>query len=256
VEIVTIPVRKDNYIFLLVDRQKSQVAVVDPSLGEPVLAWLAAANLPLVAIFNTHHHHDHVGGNEKLLQHFPAAVVYASNADRGRIPCQQVYLQDGDRVDFAGRSATVFFVPGHTIGHIAYYFPPVNSEIGELFCGDTIFGGGCGRLFEGTPAQMLASIDRLRQLPPTTRLWCAHEYTLNNLQFALTIEPANIALQQRYDQARLDRAMSVATIPSSIGLEQQTNPFLRWDQTIVSATVQSTNPVQTFARLRSRKEHF
>jgi hydroxyacylglutathione hydrolase len=256
VEIVTIPARQNNYIFLLVDRHLAQVAVVDPAVGESVLNWLATNNLSVVAIFNTHHHHDHVGGNLEILKYFPKAVVYASAADRGRIPGQQIYLKDGDQVSFAGRSAQVFFVPGHTSGHIAYYFPPVNNEIGELFCGDTIFGGGCGRLFEGTPAQMLAAIDRLRQLPAATRLWCAHEYTLDNLRFALTIEPHNKLLQQRYQQTILDRASSIATIPSSIGLEQQTNPFLRWDQPVVSAAVQSNNPIQTFARLRGRKEQF
>jgi hydroxyacylglutathione hydrolase len=150
------------------------------------------------------------------------------------------------------------------LGHIAYYFPTVDNKSGELFCGDTIFGGGCGRLFEGTPAQMLQSIDRLRQLPANTRMWCSHEYTLNNLRFALTIEPCNMDLQNRYAQAKLDsfdcaegdRAISKPTIPSTIGLEQQTNPFLRWDVPAVSAAVNSHNFVETFARLRGRKEQF
>jgi hydroxyacylglutathione hydrolase len=263
-EIVTIPILKDNYAFVLVDRLRQQATVFDPGESAPVIAWLSKNGLELVNIWITHHHRDHIGGIADLRQRFPAAVVSGGAKDRGRIPQQQIYLNDGDRVTFANQTAQIFFIPGHTLGHIAYYFPPSDHQPGEIFCGDTIFGGGCGRLFEGTPAQMLESIDRIRQLPATTRLWCSHEYTLNNLRFALTIEPHNMDLQNRYHQVKVDsfatcdgnRANSRPTIPSTIGLEQQTNPFLRWDVPAVSAAVASNNFVETFARLRGRKEQF
>jgi hydroxyacylglutathione hydrolase len=255
-EIFTIPILKDNYAFILVDRPRQQATVFDPGASAPVLAWLRQNNLELINIWITHHHRDHIEGISELLRQFPAVVVSAGANDRGRIPHQNIYLQAGDRVIFADRTAQIFFVPGHTLGHIAYYFPPTDNQPGELFCGDTIFGGGCGRLFEGTPAQMLDSIERLRQLPSSTRIWCSHEYTLKNLQFALTVEPHNIDLQNRYHQAGIDRAKSQPTIPSTIGLEQQTNPFLRWDIPAVGSAVASSNFIETFARLRKRKEQF
>ncbi len=263
-EIVTIPILKDNYAFVLVDQSRHEATVFDPGDSAPVIAWLAKNDLELVNIWITHHHRDHIGGIEDLLRRFPSAIVSGGANDRGRIPKQHKYLNEGDRVTFADRTAQVFFIPGHTLGHIAYYFPPTENNPGELFCGDTIFGGGCGRLFEGTPAQMLESIDRLRQLPDATRMWCSHEYTLNNLRFALTIEPCNIDLQNRYHKAGIDscacakgdQANSKPTIPSTIGLERQTNPFLRWDIPAVRLAVTSNNSVETFARLRGRKEQF
>jgi hydroxyacylglutathione hydrolase len=253
-QILCLPVLTDNYIFVLIDAVSRTAAVIDPALSAPVLAVLDQEKVELVAIFNTHHHGDHIGGNLGLIARFPQAIVYGGAEDRGRIPRQQVYLQDGDRVTFADRSALVFFVPGHTKAHIAYYFPAVDDNPGELFCGDTIFGGGCGRLFEGTPAQMLKSIDRLRQLPVDTRLWCAHEYTRNNLQFALTIEPENTDLQQRIQNIKKNKLIS--TIPSTIGLEQKTNPFLRWQQPAIQLALHSTDPIQTFTKLRISKDWF
>jgi hydroxyacylglutathione hydrolase len=263
-EIVTIPILKDNYAFVLVDRSRQQATVFDPGESVPIIDWLVESNLELVNIWITHHHRDHIGGIEDLLRRYPRAIVSGGANDRGRIPKQNVYLNEGDRVTFANQTAQIFFVPGHTLGHIAYYFPSIDNQPGELFCGDTIFGGGCGRLFEGTPAQMLESIDRLRQLPASTRMWCSHEYTLNNLRFALTIEPCNIDLQNRYHQAGIDSSACASgdrsnfqpTIPSTIGLERQTNPFLRWDVPAVSLAVASNNFVETFARLRGRKEQF
>ncbi len=255
-EIVTVPILKDNYAFVLVDRSRQQATVFDPGESSLITAWLVNNNLELANIWITHHHRDHIGGIPGLLQRFPKAIVSGGANDRGRIPSQHIYLNEGDRVTFADQTAQIFFIPGHTLGHIAYYFPAVENKPGELFCGDTIFGGGCGRLFEGTPAQMLKSIDRLRQLPDTTRMWCSHEYTLNNLRFALTIEPCNIDLQNRYHRAEVDRTNSQPTIPSTIGLEKQTNPFLRWDVPAVGLAVTSNNSVETFARLRGRKEQF
>lgn len=252
-----LPALSDNYVFLLHDPQRRIAAVVDPAEAAPVLAQLQTLSAQLVAIFNTHHHGDHVGGNARLLHHFPEAIVHGGAVDQGRIPGQQVFLQEGDRVQFGDRTAEVFFVPGHTRAHIAYYFAPHPSEeTGELFCGDTIFAGGCGRLFEGTPRQMVDSLSKLRSLPDRTRVWCAHEYTLKNLQFALTVDPDNSQLQQRYQRVTEMRQRSESTVPSVLGEEKQTNPFLRWDQPTLQARVKSTDPIQTFARLRGMKDQF
>jgi hydroxyacylglutathione hydrolase len=258
-QIYRIPVLRDNYIFVLHNQEQNIAAVVDPALAEPVLEKLKSLNAELVAIFNTHHHSDHIGGNSTLIKQFSKAIVYGGAEDHGRIPHQTVFLRGGDRINFGDREAEVFFVPGHTYAHIAYYFPAIAQDIeqtGELFCGDTIFGGGCGRLFEGTPAQMLASIDQLRQLPDHTRLWCAHEYTLSNLKFALTIEPENIDLQARWESASAIRARGEATIPSTIGLEKRTNPFLRWDVAAVQRSMGINIPDRVFARLRGKKDIF
>lgn len=247
----------DNYIFLLHDSATQTAGVVDPAEAEPVLSKLKELGAELVAIFNTHHHGDHVGGNACLLKHFPKAVVYGGSEDQGRIPGQQAFLQEGDRVEFAGRTAEVLFVPGHTRAHIAYYFPPANSnQVGELFCGDTLFAGGCGRLFEGTPQQMVNSLSKIRALPDQTHIWCAHEYTLKNLQFAMTVDSHNLNLQNRFAQVKAARQQQEATVPSILGVEKQTNPFLRWDQPALQSAVKSQDPVQTFARIRGMKDRF
>ncbi|MFS8796270.1 hydroxyacylglutathione hydrolase [Synechococcus sp. R70.1] len=250
--ILQLPALRDNYIYLLYDPETATAAVVDPAVAEPVLDKLAELGAEVVAIFNTHHHHDHVGGNRQLLERYPRAAVYGSQADRGRIPGQTVELRAGETVEFAGRQATVLFVPGHTRGHVAYYFP----ESGDLFCGDTLFAGGCGRLFEGTPEQMVGSLDQLRQLPEATRVWCAHEYTLNNLRFALTVDGDNPDLQARYQQVAALRQAGSPTVPSTIGEERRTNPFLRWDQPALQAATGVQDPVQVFARLRGMKDQF
>lgn len=247
----------DNYIFVLHDAATGTAAVVDPAEPEPVLAQLDALGATLTAIFNTHHHGDHVGANGTLLQRWPQAVVYGGAEDRGRIPGQQVFLRQGDRVSFGDRPGEVFFVPGHTRAHIAYYFPPGKTETwGDLFCGDTLFAGGCGRLFEGTPAQMMQSLQQLRSLPDTTRIWCAHEYTLSNLKFALTVDPDNKALGDRWIQAQAARQRDQPTIPSDLGLEKATNPFLRWDHPALQKLVPSPDPIQSFTHLRSLKDRF
>ena len=255
--VIRIPVLNDNYIFLLYDRTSNIVAVVDPAVAKPILAKIKELNATLVAIFNTHHHSDHVGGNKELLQHFPEAVVYGGKEDRGRIPQQKYFLEEGDTVEFARRKAQVYFIPGHTKAHIAYYFPPVEGETwGELFCGDTIFAGGCGRLFEGTPAQMVNSIEKLRGLPDTTRIWCAHEYTLNNLKFAITVDGDNQKLQKRLQQVILDREKDIPTVPTTMAIEKETNPFLRWDDTQIKSAMALEEPARVFGRLRGMKDNF
>lgn len=256
-EIKRIPALADNYIFVLYDPLQKTAAVVDPAIADPVLDYLATINAQLIAIFNTHHHGDHVGGNNKLIKHFPDLCVYGGAEDKGRIPHQQIFLKEGDTVEFASKTGQVFFVPGHTSGHIAYYFPPATpAETGELFCGDTIFAGGCGRLFEGTPAQMVDSIGKLRQLPDNTRVWCAHEYTLNNLKFALSVDRDNLNLHNRYQSVRQARSQGIATVPSLLGVEKQTNPFLRWDNAALQTTAKMKEPAGVFGRIRGMKDQF
>ncbi|BAY07379.1 hydroxyacylglutathione hydrolase [Calothrix sp. NIES-2098] len=256
-QVIRLNALSDNYIFLLYDRTQNTAAVIDPAEAEPVLKQLAQLKAELVAIFNTHHHHDHVGGNQQLIQQFPEVTVYGGAEDRGRIPGQQVFLEDGSRVQFGGRVGEVIFVPGHTRAHIAYYFPSeIAEEPGELFCGDTLFAGGCGRLFEGTPTQMVNSLTKLRSLPDNTRVWCAHEYTLKNLQFALTVDGENGDLQKRFDEVKAYRSRNEATVPSLLGVEKLTNPFLRWEQPSLQSAAKSNDPVQTFARIRGMKDRF
>ena len=255
--IIRIPVLSDNYIFLLHDPNLNIVAVVDPAVAKPVLAKINELGAQLVAIFNTHHHSDHIGGNRELLQHFPEAVVYGGKKDQGRIPQQKFFLEEGDVVEFAGRKADVYFVPGHTKAHIAYYFPPVEDSLeGELFCGDTLFAGGCGRLFEGTPTQMVNSLSKLRKLPDSTRVWCAHEYTLKNLKFALTVDGENKELQKRFHQVTLEREKYIPTVPTTIKIEKLTNPFLRWDSASIKSSMALDEPARVFARLRGMKDNF
>lgn len=256
-EIHRVAAFQDNYIFLLYDGRQGQAAVVDPGDANPVLQTLESLGATLSAIFNTHHHSDHVGGNRQLLERFPAAQVYGGAEDRGRIPGQTHFLREGDRVQFGERQGEVFFVPGHTRAHIAYYFPPAEAGgWGELFCGDTLFAGGCGRLFEGTPQQMVESLGKLRRLPDTTRVWCAHEYTLNNLKFAVTVDGGNALLRDRLGQVQVARRQNQPTVPTALGLEKQTNPFLRWDDASLQRATDSTSDVQTFARLRGKKDLF
>ncbi|EFA69425.1 hydroxyacylglutathione hydrolase [Cylindrospermopsis raciborskii S07] len=256
-QIIQLSALSDNYIFLLYDSYHNIAAVVDPAQPEPVMEKLTELQCNLVAIFNTHHHHDHVGGNQKLIEKFPQVTIYAGIQDRGRIPGQQVFLQANDIVKFGDRQAIVLFIPGHTRAHIAYYFPPVTpGETGELFCGDTLFAGGCGRLFEGTPAQMVESLTQLRALPDNTRVWCAHEYTWNNLRFALTVDSENQELQKRLTEVTALRQLQQPTVPSLLGIEKQTNPFLRWDQPSLQLAVNSSDPIQTFAKIRGMKDKY
>jgi len=254
--IYRLAVLSDNYVFVLHDPASNTAAVVDPAIPEPVLAKIEELGATLLAIFNTHHHSDHVGGNKALIDKFPNAIVYGGEKDRDRIPHQQVFLKGGDRVTFGDREAQIFFVPGHTYAHIAYYFEPSGDQGGELFCGDTLFAGGCGRLFEGTAAEMLASLSQLRQLPDDTRVWCAHEYTLGNLKFALTVDQDNLDLQERMITATAMRQRGEATVPTTIGLEKRTNPFMRWDCPAIQRSAGMEIADRVFARIRGQKDNF
>ena len=218
---------RDNYIWLMHGRDPTCVAVVDPGDATPVETALEAGGLTLEAILVTHHHADHTGGIETLLATRDVPVFGPQNE---RIPDLTVPLAAGDRADLEtlGLAFDVLDVPGHTAGHIAFY------GHGALFCGDTLFSAGCGRLFEGTPAQMLASLDALAALPDDTRVYCAHEYTLSNLKFARAVEPENTAIAEYTGRAEQRRRADEPTLPSTLGLERKVNPFLRCDHASVA----------------------
>jgi hydroxyacylglutathione hydrolase len=220
-QVVQLPVLRDNYLFVLHDGREA--ALVDPAVAEPAMAWLKQRGLELAAVLHTHHHSDHIGGTPGLLREWPRAAVVAARDDRERIPFQTRGVADGDRFTLLGQPVEVLAVPGHTRAHIAFHLPLQ----GELFCGDTLFAGGCGRLFEGTPAQMHRSLQRLAALPETTRVWCAHEYTEANLGWAAAQRPEDPAIAERLAAVRQLRARARPTIPRSIGEERRTNLFLR-----------------------------
>lgn len=254
-KIIALPAFADNYIWLMHDG--GNALVVDPGDAQPVLEALQRDGLQLAAILVTHHHPDHTGGVQALRE-ATGAKVYGPA--RERIPEPFVPLQNGDGVTALGIAWTVIDVPGHTAGHIAFYASDVDGAP-LLFCGDTLFSGGCGRLFEGTPAQMLASLDTLAALPGATRLCCTHEYTLSNLKFALAVEPGNQALIQYESKCRALRERQMPTLPSSLSVELQINPFLRSRETTVRQSVQAwqssaDNEVAVFAALRQWKNEF
>ena len=253
--LVALPAFEDNYLWVLEDGQ--QALVVDPGDAAPVRAFLEARKLTLTTILVTHHHADHVGGVAELRAAYNAKV-YGPAAER--IPAPATPVREGDTVRTLGLCFKVLDVPGHTAGHIAFYCAEVNGKP-LLFCGDTLFSGGCGRLFEGTPAQMLTSLDKLSALPGPTVVCCTHEYTLNNLRFALAVEPNNTDLQQYYQWCVESRQSAQSTLPTSIANEQRINPFLRSRQTAVSAAASYFDPaahgeVALFAALRQWKNQF
>ena len=257
-EILALPAFDDNYIWLL--RADGHVAVVDPGDAVPVLGHLAQTGDRLCAILATHHHGDHVGGVAELLARFPVPV-YGPALEN--IPGVTHPLSGGEHIELPEINVgfDIIAVPGHTRGHIAYYGPSL-AEHGAVFCGDTLFGAGCGRLFEGTAAQMQASLARLAALPAPTFVYCAHEYTQSNLRFAAAVEPDSIAVQRRSEQVARDRAAGRATVPSRIRLELDTNPFLRWDAPAVRAAAAGrlghvpADAVETFAAIREWKNRF
>lgn len=252
--LLPLPAFDDNYIWMLHDGH--QALVVDPGDEQPVLQALQSHGLQLKAILVTHHHVDHIGGVDEL-RTATGATVYGPAGEEMPEPLQR--MDDGETLELLGMRFTVLNVPGHTAGHIAWYSPDAGGQP-LLFCGDTLFSGGCGRLFEGTPAQMLASLDHLAALPGNTRVCCAHEYTLSNLRFARAVEPDNAALQDYSRHCEALRARQLPTLPSTIAVERDINPFLRSRHPTVTRAVQArttaSDDVGIFAALREWKNQF
>jgi hydroxyacylglutathione hydrolase len=222
IEIVRIPALSDNYIWLVHDASSGETLVVDPAVAEPVLAEAEARGWRITQIWNTHWHPDHTGGNQAI-KAATGCFVTGPAAEADRIPTLDRQVTEGDQVTLGAVEALVMEVPAHTAGHIAFHLPSEET----VFVGDTLFAMGCGRLFEGTAEQMHRNLQRLSKLPPETRAYCAHEYTLANGRFALTVEPGNQDLVRRVAEVETVRAAGEATVPTTIALERATNPFMR-----------------------------
>ncbi|KGM55476.1 hydroxyacylglutathione hydrolase [Lysobacter daejeonensis GH1-9] len=247
-----LPAFADNYIWALAD-ESGRALFVDPGEAAPVLAVIADGLQP-AGVLLTHHHHDHIGGTRELLAHWPDLPVIAPVDER--IPHASRRVGDGERVDVASWTFEVLEIPGHTRSHIAFH------GHGLVFCGDTLFSLGCGRMFEGTPAQMHASLSRLSALPSTTQVCCGHEYTLANAAFALTVDPGNTDLLRRAAEARSQLDQGQPTLPATLASERACNPFLRTDAPAIGAAVarrlgrEPHDAVETFAELRRWKDGF
>ena len=258
-EIVPVPQLSDNYAYLLIDPASGNAAVVDCAEAGPVLDEARRRSVRLVAVLATHHHFDHVGGNEDLLAHDRELRIFGSADDASRIPGITDRVRDGEAIAVAGLSGRVILIPAHTSGHVAYHFPTEPA----VFTGDTLFVAGCGRLFEGDAAQMMGSLGKLAALPDDTAVYCGHEYTEKNLRFAATLEPANARLRDKLARVQETRKAGKPTVPSSIADEKATNPFLRTDSPELAASVRLLVPnlpegdrVALFAAVRGLKDNY
>jgi hydroxyacylglutathione hydrolase len=255
--VVPIPQLTDNYAYLIIDEATRKAGIVDCAEAASVLRAAKEADVDLVAILPTHHHWDHVGGNEELLQQRPL-TVYGLAGEGHRIPGCTAEVAEGGDVTIGALVGRVLFIPAHTSGHVAYYFERDQA----LFTGDTLFAGGCGRLFEGDAAMMMRSLSKLTTLPDATRIYFGHEYTENNLRFALTLEPHNAALQEKYAWAVEQTRQHRPTVPTTLASEKATNPFLRWQSAELRATLRRQFPdlpedaVSIFAKTRALKDAF
>lgn len=253
IELLTIPCLRDNYAFLLHDTESCDTVCIDVPEAGPIMAVLSAREWPLTHILLTHHHADHIDGVAKL-QAYSGAKVVGAAADAARLPPLDMEVSDGDMFDVLGTPVRVIEVPGHTVGHIAFHMP----ETGHAFTGDSLMAGGCGRLFEGTPAQMWDSLTRLCALPPDTVICSGHEYTQSNLRFAHALEPENTALISRIAAVDEARERGEPTIPSTLADELATNPFLRANLPALKAVVgmPDASDAEVFAEIRARKDNF
>ena len=251
--VLPIPCFNDNYAYLVVCEETQRAAIVDASETAPVAKAIEASGLQVVAILSTHHHPDHVSGNEEIAKRYAIADVYGHASDKGRIPAQTRFLETGDNFAVGKLNVRVQHIPGHTLGAIAYVMGDA------VFTGDTLFLAGCGRIFEGTPAQMHASLESLSLLPPETRVYCGHEYTESNLRFAAHVEPSNVDVARARERAAKVRASGGPTVPGTLADERSTNPFLRTDSLEIRTTLgipKNADAVTAFAAIRAAKDSF
>lgn len=248
-----IPARKDNYIYILDDPNLDHCAVIDATDFQKIKGYCDNHQKRLSAIFVTHHHEDHISAIRDL-QKLYGCVVYGFKKDQHRIPDINHSVQDLDVVKYGPHDLTVFETPGHTLGHVSYY-EPTNQR---LFCGDVIFRFGCGRLFEGSPQMMLATLQKLRALPASTFVYCAHEYTMSNLEFCVDLEPENQELQKLQQELSSLRAQKKATVPFTLGEQKVLSPFLRWDDLSLKTTLGSSKmtDLETFTEVRKRRNEW
>ncbi|CAM8987951.1 unnamed protein product [Rhodiola kirilowii] len=253
-QIELVPCLKDNYAYLLHDVDTGTVGIVDPSESLPVIDVLSRSDRNLTYILNTHHHYDHTGGNLELKARYGAKVI-GSGTDSDRIPGIDIALKDGDKWMFAGHEVIVLETPGHTRGHISFYFPGA----GAIFTGDTLFSLSCGKLFEGTPEQMSSSLQKITSLPENTSIYCGHEYTLSNSKFALSVEPRNEKLQSYASHVAHLRKKGLPTVPSSIKLEKACNPFLRTSSSEIRRSLKipaTASEAEALGVIRQAKDNF
>ena len=238
-KIKIIPCLKDNYSYLIIDEENNIACVVDPSEAEPIIEYLEGTQIKLKFILNTHHHYDHVGGNQKLKEKYGASVI-GYTGDKDRIPGIDILVNDQETWAYKNFEAKIIHIPGHTLGHICFYFHKDES----VFSGDTLFSLGCGRLFEGTYKQMFDSLKKLKELPKNTKVFCGHEYTLQNSKFCVFHDTNNKNLKNKINDIKIKLKAGLPTIPTTIKDELECNIFLRSDN------------IETFSKLRDLKDNF
>ena len=253
IKIKQIPVLNDNYVYIIIDKDSGISACIDPSLAEPVIDYLEKKKIILDFILITHHHFDHVGGNIELKAKYGCKIV-GNKEDKKRIPGIDILLSEGDKFKLGNSECEIIEVSGHTLGHISYFFGNDKS----LFCGDTLFSLGCGRIFEGTPKQMVNSLIKIRNLPDDTMVFCGHEYSSSNAKFAISLDPKNKYLKKRIKKIKENINKGKPTVPFELGEDKLSNPFLRFDDKDFTIRIEmdSENSVENFRIIREMKDNF
>eukprot|EP01027_Heterolobosea_sp_BB2_P000557 GEZU01000800.1.p1 GENE.GEZU01000800.1~~GEZU01000800.1.p1 ORF type:complete len:318 (-),score=89.35 GEZU01000800.1:105-1058(-) len=255
-KVLQVPILSDNYSYIIVDEDTNEAAIVDPAEPKKVIDVVNKHGFKLTKVLTTHKHWDHAGGNNEIANTYPNLDIIGSKMEQ--IPASTISVVEGDKFKIGNHEVEVLFTPCHTRGHILYLVKgnKDKNEPDHLFCGDTLFVGGCGRFFEGDGSQMYKNMSKIAQLKPDTKVYPGHEYTVKNLEFALTIEPDNQALKDKYAWAKAKRANNESTIPSTVGEELSYNPFMRTDHKSVQARVQADDPVTAITKIRRLKDNF
>jgi len=253
IEVRQISVLSDNYVYLITDDETQITACIDPSVSEKVIEVIEEEDLNLRFILNTHHHYDHVGGNVELKEKYNCEIIGNKN-DKQRIPGIDIYLKDKDEFEIGNSRFKILEMSGHTVGHVGYYF----KRDGILFCGDTLFSLGCGRLFEGSPLQMVESLSKIRSLPEDTKIFCGHEYTESNAKFAFHLNPNDKLLKEKMEEIKKKRSKLLPTVPSVLKEEKKLNPFLKFDDKdyLDLIGIEDVSNEENFKKIRILKDNF